>query len=70
VGAVNNPAGATPDCKGHGSLGSGWDFAEAGGANTGLTLCGGDGSYWLAATWGGTWLWYGAAGGAQALWVR
>jgi hypothetical protein len=70
VGATDNPAGATLDCKGHGSLGSGWDFSEVDYPNAGLTLCGGDGSSFLAASWGGTWTWYGAAGGAQAIWVR
>jgi len=70
VGAVNNPDGAPTDCKGHGSLGSGWDFSESPVGNAGLTLCGGDGSYFLAATWGGTWSYYGSAGGAQAMWVR
>ncbi len=70
VGATDNPAGAPLDCKGHGSLGSGWDFSESPYANQGLTLCGGDGSYWLAATYGGTWLYYGTVGGAQAIWVR
>lgn len=70
VGAVNNPAGATLDCKSHGSLGSGWDFSEYDSANAGLTLCGGDASYFLAASWGGTWISYGNVGGAEALWVR
>jgi hypothetical protein len=70
VGAVDNPEGAPADCRGHGSLGSGWDFSESEGANAGLTLCGGDGSSFLAATWGGTWVWYGSPGGAQAIWVR
>ena len=70
IGAVNNPAGATPDCKGHGSLGSGWDFSDVDGANAGLTLCGGDGSYFLAGGWGGPWMYYGTAGGAEAIWVR
>ena len=70
IGATDNPAGAPSDCKGHGSLGSGWDFSDSPYANAGLTLCGGDGSYFLAATWGGTWLSYGAAGGAQAIWAR
>jgi hypothetical protein len=70
AGAVNNPDAATTDCKGHGSLGSGWDFSEVDSANAGLTLCGGDGSYFLAASWGGTWTYYGAAGGAEAIWVR
>ncbi len=70
VGAVNNPADAPAGCKVHGSLGSGWDFSESPGANAGLTLCGGDASYFLAASWGGTWISYGVAGGAQAIWVR
>ena len=70
VGAVNNPAGAPADCRGHGSLGSGWDFSESTGANQGLTLCGGDGSAFLAGSWGGSWTYYGAAGAAQAIWVR
>lgn len=70
VGAVSNPAGAPLDCKGHGSLGSGWDFSQSPYANAGLTLCGGDGSYFLSASWAGTYSYYGAAGGAQAIWVR
>ena len=70
VGAVNNPAGAPSDCRGHGSLGSGWDFSESTSANQGLTLCGQDGSHFLAASWGGGWTYYGAAGAAQAIWVR
>ena len=70
VGAVNNPVDAPADCKYHGSLGSGWDFSESPGANAGLTLCGGDASYFLAASWGGTWISYGVPGGAQAIWVR
>jgi len=70
VGAVDNPPGATADCKGHGSLGSGWDFSESQAANAGLSLCGGDGYSALTATWGGTWVAYGAAGAAYAIWVR
>ncbi|MSP54988.1 MAG: hypothetical protein EXR69_05195 [Myxococcales bacterium] len=70
VGAINNPAGAPPDCKAHGSLGSGWDFSQSGYANQGLTLCGGDGSYFLSASWAGSYSYYGTAGGAQAIWVR
>ncbi len=69
-GATNNPADAPADCKGHGSLGSGWDFSESPSANAGLTLCGADGSYFLAASWGGSWIAYGNVGGAQAIWVR
>ena len=70
VGQVDQPEGAYSDCRGHGSLGSGWDFSESTGANQGLTLCGGDGSNFLAATWAGTWINYGNPGGAQAIWVR
>jgi hypothetical protein len=70
VGATDNPDGAPLDCKGHGSLGSGWDFSESPSANAGLTLCGADGSSFLAATWGGGWTYYGTPGGAQAIWVR
>ncbi len=69
-GAVNNPDGAPSDCKGHGSLGSGWDFSESPVPNQGLTLCGADGSYFLTASWAGDYAYYGAAGGAQAIWVR
>ena len=70
VGAVDNPVGAPADCRGHGSLGSGWDFSTSVGANAGLTLCGSDGSAFLSATWAGTWVAYGNPGGAQAIWVR
>ena len=69
-GAVNNPAGATLDCKGHSGLGSGWDFSESELGNTGLTLCGSDGANILASSWAGGWVAYGTPGGAQALWVR
>ena len=69
-GAINNPAGATADCRGHSGLGSGWDFSESRTVNVGLTLCGGDGCSAMQASWGGDWVYYGAAGGAQALWVR
>ena len=70
IGAVNNPAGAPSDCRGHQSLGSGWDFSTSTDANRGLTLCGSDGSSFLAASWGGTWIDYGNVGGAEAIWVR
>ncbi len=69
-GAVDNPPGAPAGCRGHGSLGSGWDFSASEAVNQGLTLCGGDGSNFLSATWGGTWVSYGSVGGAQAIWVR
>jgi len=70
IGAVNNPEGATPDCRGHGSLGSGWDFSDSNTANRGLTLCGGDASAWLYAAWADRRVYYGDPGGAQAIWVR
>jgi hypothetical protein len=70
IGAVNNPVGAPADCKGHGSLGSGWDFSESNSYNLGLTLCGGDGSFWMYGAWGTSLTYYGAAGAAQAIWVR
>ena len=70
VGAVNNPSGAPAGCKGHGSLGSGWDFSSANSPNAGLTLCGQDGSAIMLAQWGATWVGYGTPGAAQAIWVR
>lgn len=70
VGQVNTPTGAPADCKGHGSVGSGWDFSETMGTNQGLTLCGSDGSAVMSAAWGGGWIYYGSVGGAQAIWVR
>jgi hypothetical protein len=70
VGATSNPDGAPTDCKYHGSLGSGWDFSESPWANAGLTLCGGDGSYWLYAGYGVNLVYYGTTGGAQAILVR
>ncbi len=70
VGAVNNPVGAPLDCKGHGSLGTGWDLSEADYGNAGLTQCGADASSWIYASWAGTLLYYGTPGGAHALWVR
>jgi len=68
-GQVNRPAGAPADCKGHGSLGSGWDFGPAG-TNDGLTLCGGDASDWMHVRYNGATLSFGNRGGAQAIWVR
>ena len=70
VGAVNNPADAPPGCKQHGGLGSGWDFSESNDYNYGLTLCGGDASAALTASWGRDWLAYGTPGGAYVIWVR
>ena len=70
IGAVNNPVDAPPDCKGHGGLGSGWDFSESNAGNLGLTLCGGDASNWMYTSWAAGMISYGVPGGAQALWVR
>ena len=70
TGAIDNPADATADCRGHSSLGGGWDFSTSLSANAGLTLCGADGSSFLSATWGDGWTYYGTPGGAQAIWVR
>ncbi len=70
VGAVNNPSGAPAGCRGHSSLGSGWDFSTSTSANQGLTLCGGDGYSAMTTSWGGGWVSYGGAGAAQAIWVR
>ena len=69
-GQVSRPSGAPADCKGHGSLGSGWDFSESTGTNQGLTLCGGDASRWMHTTYRGTPVNFGTTGGAQAIWVR
>ena len=70
AGATSNPSGAPLDCKGHGSLGSGWDFSYLNYPNAGLTLCGGDGSAIMLGAWGSTWVSYGSVGAAYALWVR
>jgi hypothetical protein len=70
IGSTDTPSGAPLDCKGHGSLGSGWDFSESVYTNQGLTLCGSDASNCLATAWGGNWLYYPTPGGAQAIWVR
>jgi hypothetical protein len=71
VGQVNRPSGAPADCKGHGSLGSGWDFSQSDGANAGLTLCGADRSNWMSGTYaGGAQFSYPAPGAAYAIWVR
>ena len=68
---VNRPDGAPANCKGHGSLGSGWDFSTSTFFNRGLTMCGGDGaSMWMSTSYGGGWLRYGSPGVAQAIWLR
>ncbi len=71
IGQVNTPDGATSDCKGHGSLGSGWDFSDSLSTNQGLTMCGVDASSrFMSASWGGNWVYYPTPGAAQAIWVR
>jgi len=71
VGQINQPMGAPADCKGHGSLGSGWDFSAANTANSGLTLCGSDQSNWMYGRFAGPTVHsYPTPGAAQAIWVR
>lgn len=69
IGQVNPPAGGPSDCKGHGGIGSGWDFGGAG-ANSGLTMCGSDGANWMYGSLGGDQTFYPNAGAAHAIWVR
>jgi hypothetical protein len=69
VGQENKPTGAPDDCKGHTSLGNGWDFSTTDGANQGLTICGG-GSRLMTTNPGSTFVAYPSPGGAQAIWVR
>jgi hypothetical protein len=68
VGQVDPPSGAPADCKGHTSLGDGWDFGTAA-SNQGLTVCGG-GSALMTTGDGLGFVGYGAPGAAQAFWVR
>jgi hypothetical protein len=68
VGQVDPPSGAPADCKGHTSLGDGWDFGTAA-SNQGLTVCGG-GSALMTVGDGSGLIGYGAPGAAQAFWVR
>ncbi|MBN2799239.1 MAG: hypothetical protein JXX28_08855, partial [Deltaproteobacteria bacterium] len=70
VGQVNQPVGAPADCKGHGSVGSGWDFSRANTPNQGLTLCGGDASAWMDGSWAGDRQTFPTPGAAQAIWIR
>ena len=69
---INKPVGAPNDCKGHVTLGSGWDFSMSGGSfNLGLTMCGTDGgSNWMYRNWGNTQITYPTPGVAYVLWVR
>jgi hypothetical protein len=68
IGQVMKPSGAPDDCKGHTSLGDGWDFGTAG-SNEGLTVCGG-GSRLMTTSPASSFVTYGAPGAAQAIWVR
>ncbi len=68
-GQVNQPAGAPADCKGHGSLGDGWDFGNAG-TNNGLTLCGANASNWMYSSYSTGLIYYPNPGAAYAIWVR
>ena len=73
VGQVNQPMGAPNDCKGHGSLGSGWDFSEVGAigdANQGLTLCGGDASIVMYRNYGSDFINYPDPGASYVIWAR
>ena len=73
VGQVNQPAGAPADCKGHTSLGSGWDFSQVGGGgqyNQGLTLCGGDASTWMHKGYATGMVFFPGKGAAHVVWVR
>jgi hypothetical protein len=68
IGQVNKPSGAPDDCKGHTSLGAGWDFGGSA-VNTNLTACGG-GSALMKAGPATTFLSYPNPGQAHAIWVR
>jgi len=70
IGQVNQPQGAPNDCKGHGSLGSGWDFSLTNSTNQGLTMCGGDASTWMYRNYGNTVLFYPNPGAAYVIWVQ
>ncbi|MCB9797195.1 MAG: hypothetical protein H6741_31290, partial [Alphaproteobacteria bacterium] len=68
-GQVNRPSGAPADCKGHGSLGHGWDFSDSTSTNRGLTLCG-QYSSWMYGSYYGNLTSYPNPGAAQAIWLR
>ena len=72
AGQINKPIGALDDCKGHGSLGSGWDISlSPTAANIGFTITGANGgSNLMNGTFGGGLVNYGTAGRSQSLWVR
>lgn len=68
AGQVNQPVGAPTNCKGHSSLGDGWDFGGAN-ANENLTACGG-GSALMKAGPAEAYVYYPTPGAAHAIWVR
>lgn len=68
AGQVNPPAGAPTDCKGHTSLGDGWDFGSAS-PNSNLTACGG-GSALMKAGPAEGFVGMPTPGAAHAFWVR
>lgn len=70
-GQINKPPNAPNDCKGHVTLGSGWDFSLSGSQfNQGLTLCGPDASAWMYRNYGNSQLYYPVAGAAYVVWTR
>jgi cysteine-rich repeat protein len=70
MGQVNQPMGAPAGCKGHGTLGSGWDFSHSNFHNEGLTMCGGDASAWMYRNYGSGLLDYPNPGAAYVIWAR
>jgi hypothetical protein len=64
------PPGAPAGCKGHTSLGSGFDFSNKTTPNRGLTMCGADGSDWMYANYGSSQVSYLSAGAAYAIWIQ
>ncbi len=71
VGQVEVPTGGQLDCKGHESLGHGFDLSEHDTADQGLTLCGSSkGAGYMNASYGGDPVSYPDAGAAYAIWAR
>lgn len=70
-GQVNQPPGASADCKGQTDLGSGFDFSTSLGNDRGLTLSGSESpTPFMNASFNGQKVEYPTAGAAYALWVR
>jgi hypothetical protein len=69
TGQINKPTGAPDDCKGHTSLGDGWDFGGAS-VNTNLTVCGPGASQLMKTGPSTNFTSYTNPGAAQAFWVR